>query len=72
MNRSVITCCIEIPEKQDTSCVLETKLDIHEQISYYMLYRDTLVSKAQDVSCVTSISIQHAITDLFMNVKSSL
>jgi hypothetical protein len=32
----------------------------------------SLVSKAQDVSCVTGISIQHVITDLFMNVKSSL
>ena len=41
MNRSVITCCIEIPVTQDTSCALETRLDIHEQVSYYMLYRDT-------------------------------
>ena len=32
----------------------------------------SLVSKAHDVSCVTGISIQHVITDLFMNVKSSL
>jgi hypothetical protein len=32
----------------------------------------SLVSKTQDVSCVTGISIQHVITDLFMNVKSSL
>jgi hypothetical protein len=31
----------------------------------------SLVSKAQDVSCVTGISIQYVIiTDLFMNVKS--
>ena len=49
MNRSVITCCIEIPVTQDTSCVLETRLDIHEQVSYYMLYRDT---RTQDTSCV--------------------
>jgi hypothetical protein len=49
MNRSVITCYIEIPVSQDTSCVLET-----------------------DVSCVAGTSIQHVITDLFMNVKSSL
>jgi hypothetical protein len=41
MNRSFITCGMEIPVTQDTSCVLETRLDIHEQISYYMLYRDT-------------------------------
>jgi hypothetical protein len=32
----------------------------------------SLVSKAQDVSCVTGISIQHVINDLFMNVKSGL
>jgi hypothetical protein len=32
----------------------------------------SLVSKAQDVSCVTGISIQHVITDLFMNDKSNL
>jgi hypothetical protein len=79
---SVITCYIEIPVTQDTSCVLETRLDIHEHVSYYMLYRDTrntiydlmssLVSKTQDVSCVSGISIQHVITDLFMNVKSTL
>jgi hypothetical protein len=41
MNRSVITCYIEIPVTQDTSCALETRLDIHEQVSYYMLYGDT-------------------------------
>jgi hypothetical protein len=40
-SRSVITCCIEIPETQDTSCALETRLDIHEQVSYYMFYGDT-------------------------------
>ena len=49
MNRSVITCCIEIPVTQDTSCALETRLDIHEQVSYYMLPRDT---STQDTSCV--------------------
>jgi hypothetical protein len=62
---------LEIPVTQYTSCVLEARLDIHEQISYYMLYRDTsntrfvlclrdlssLVSKTQDVSCDTGISI---------------
>ena len=48
MNRSVITCCIEIPVTQDTSCALETRLDIHEQVSYYMLY----VPETQDTSCV--------------------
>jgi hypothetical protein len=82
MNRSVITCYIEIPVTQDTSCALETRLDIHEQVSYYMLYRDTSSTryvlclieqncKAHDLSCVIGISIQHVITDLFMNVKSS-
>jgi hypothetical protein len=40
---SVITCYIEIPVTQDTSCALEIRLDIHEQISYYMLYRDTRI-----------------------------
>jgi hypothetical protein len=33
--------CIEIPETQDTFCALESRLDIHEQVIYYMLYRDT-------------------------------
>jgi hypothetical protein len=51
---------IEIPVTQDTSCALETRLDIHEQISYYMLYGDT--SNTRYV----------VITDLFMNVKSSI
>jgi hypothetical protein len=54
LNRSVITCCMEIPVTQDRSCVLETRLDIHEQISYYMLLQYVII------------------TDLFMNVKSSL
>ena len=48
MNRSDITCCIEIPVTQDTSCVLETRLDIHEQVSYYMLYE---IPVTQDRSC---------------------
>ena len=30
-----MTCCMEIPVTQDTSCALETRLDIHEQIRYY-------------------------------------
>jgi hypothetical protein len=37
---SVITCHIEIPVTPDTSCALEIRLDIHEQVSYYMLYGD--------------------------------
>ena len=48
MNRLVITCCIEIPVTQDTSCALETRLDIHEQVSYYMLYE---IPVTQDTSC---------------------
>jgi hypothetical protein len=32
----------------------------------------SLVSKTQDVSCVSGISIQHEITDLFMNVETRL
>jgi hypothetical protein len=59
--KSVITCCIEIPVTQGTYCVLETRLDIHEQVIHYML----------NVFCVTGISIQHVINDLLMNVKSS-
>jgi hypothetical protein len=41
---------IEIPVAQDTSCVLETRFDIHEQVSYYMLYRDT--SNTRYVLCL--------------------
>jgi hypothetical protein len=30
------------PVTQDTSCALETRLDIHQQVAYYyILYRDT-------------------------------
>jgi hypothetical protein len=37
---------------QDTSCALETRLDIHEQIGYYyMSYRDT--SSTRYVLCLT-------------------
>jgi hypothetical protein len=54
-NRSVITCYIEIPGTQDTSCVLETRLDIHEQVSYYMFYGDT--SNTRYVLCLTKLGI---------------
>jgi hypothetical protein len=52
MNRSFITYCMEIPVTQDTSCALETRLDIHEQVSYYyILYRDTSNTRKGRILC---------------------
>jgi hypothetical protein len=46
---------MELPVTQNTSCVLETRLDIHEQVSYYyILYRDT---STQDTSCALETRI---------------
>jgi hypothetical protein len=50
MNVKSNLCYIEIPVTQDTSCALESRLDIHEQVSYYMLYIDT--SNTRYVLCL--------------------